>query len=1014
MIGQTISHYRVLDRLGEGGMGEVYVAEDTLLSRRVAIKFANVTPDEHHYQARFLREARALSALNHPHIAAVYDYGETAAGRPYIVMELIAGRDLGKLLQTDGLTIERALDIVADVADALAEAHQQGIIHRDIKPSNIMVDERGRVKVLDFGLAKLLHPSPGGAATDQAAQTLLATQTRSGVLVGTPLYLSPEQAAGVPVDGRSDLFALAAVLYECLAARPAFPGASLIEICAAVLHVEPPPPSQINPHVPPALDQIILKALAKKPAARHQTAADFSAELRAVTRNLRHSASQMRTQRVRVAANTPRLSARNTLSDTLRQPRFSPVFLILLLLALSGAWFSVRWLLRATPHTPTPEALRWYQTGETALRDGTYNTASKALENAVAADAQFALAHARLAETWTELDYSDKAKDELLTVKSLVPDPSVLPTTQALYLEAITNTVLRNFPRAIENYKQIVQQSPQTEQAYAYVDLGRAYEKNEQLDQAIESYVQATTRAPQAAAAFLHLGILRGRKQNQANAAAAFKEAENIYQALSNFEGVTEVFYQRGYLFSQLGQGAEAEAQLQKSLELAHTTNNQYQQIRALLQLSNVAYSEGNTEQAKRLATEAIDLSRNKGMENLTTQGLIDLGYAFFFRRAYHDAEQYFQQALDFAQRYKGRSNEARAELALGTLYIQQDTPQPAEGLRHIDHAQAFFQVGGYRKEVSKCLIVRGRAQLLNGEYAAAIKIFDEQLQLAKQVDDPAQVARSQGEIAVTLARQELYPAALRHYYESYEINKSLDNQLNIAYSLLNYGDMLARLGQFAEARAALDQFAVAVERLANDNNYKQLWLAWSHLIRARIALSERRWPEAQASARQALELARPPQLKPTAAGAEAALGLASALSGARADGRRWSEAAVELANQLNDPSVLAKALLARAEVRLETGAAQNALTDALKAQAEFASAGGQESEWRAWLIAGRASQQLGDGAGAHAQFARAQSIFAGLRERWGAEAFNTYLARPDIQLYRRQLDEAHVTVNAN
>nr|MBA3804343.1 serine/threonine protein kinase [Acidobacteriota bacterium] len=274
MIGQTVSHYRIIEKLGEGGMGVVFVAEDTHLGRRVAIKFlSEKSNNTHHFRARFLREARAVSALAHPHIAAIYDYGETPDGHPFIVMELVTGQTLGELLHESGLTLPRAVEIIEQVAEALGEAHARGIIHRDIKPSNVLINERGQVKVLDFGLAKQLNEDQGEADTD--ANTMLSTRTLSDVVVGTPLYLSPEQATSAPVDARSDLFALGALLYECIAGRPAFHGASVLEIGAQVIHVTPPVPSQVNARVPKELDRIAMKALEKKAENRYQSAGEM-------------------------------------------------------------------------------------------------------------------------------------------------------------------------------------------------------------------------------------------------------------------------------------------------------------------------------------------------------------------------------------------------------------------------------------------------------------------------------------------------------------------------------------------------------------------------------------------------------------------------------------------------------------------------------------------------------------------------------------------------------------------
>jgi eukaryotic-like serine/threonine-protein kinase len=229
MIGQTISHYRILSKLGEGGMGVVYLAEDTVLGRQVAIKtLTDGGAGKQQFRMRFLREARAVSALSHANIATVHDYGETTDGLPFIVMELVKGQTLADLINESKLTLERAVEIIIDVAKALAEAHHCGIIHRDIKPSNVAINERGQVKVLDFGLAKqidlgLLTPS------DPERQTLLNTQTREGVVVGTPMYLSPEQAMGLSVDARSDLFSLGALLYECITGR-VDPGTEVVGI----------------------------------------------------------------------------------------------------------------------------------------------------------------------------------------------------------------------------------------------------------------------------------------------------------------------------------------------------------------------------------------------------------------------------------------------------------------------------------------------------------------------------------------------------------------------------------------------------------------------------------------------------------------------------------------------------------------------------------------------------------------------------------------------------------------
>lgn len=287
MQGKCFSHYRVLDKLGEGGMGVVYAAEDTLLGRRVAIKFPTATVG---HPGRLLSEARAASALNHPNIAAIHDCGEYE-GRPYVVMELVEGRSLSELLREGPLPVVRSVEIVAQVAEALCEAHNRRIIHRDIKPSNIRLNQRGAVKVVDFGLAKELRARFAAAG----ATTGSTTATFEGALRGTPPYMSPEQARGYGGDERSDIFSLGAVLYECLAGRPAFTGASHVEVLSQVLHVDPPPIPQSRPEVPPELDWITRKALAKVPHDRYQQAADLLADLEAARSTLTPTSDGRRT-----------------------------------------------------------------------------------------------------------------------------------------------------------------------------------------------------------------------------------------------------------------------------------------------------------------------------------------------------------------------------------------------------------------------------------------------------------------------------------------------------------------------------------------------------------------------------------------------------------------------------------------------------------------------------------------------------------------------------------------------
>ena len=974
MIGQTISHYRILSKLGHGGMGVVYVAEDTHLGRRVAVKFSTASPENTQFRARFLREARAASALNHPHIASIYDYGETPEGHPFIVMELVSGEDLFHVLRRGPMPVEQSLRIVEEVAEALGEAHRQGVAHRDIKPSNIVLSERGEVKVLDFGLAKQMQEAP----PSQDASTILTSATMDGTILGTPQYMSPEQAKEAPLGPASDLFSLGAVLYECLAAKPAFSGANSVEILAAVLHVDPPPPSQFNPQVTPEMDRIALKALAKQPEARYQSADQMAADLRAVETALAQSESR-ETELLAVPSGT----GHRFLWPVNRRAAIAVV--TLLAAALLAGW----WWLPARRYRPPPEALRWYQEGVTALRDGTYYKASKALERAAASDGRFSMAHARLAEAWLELDYADQAKDEML--RAAPPGASSrLSGVEQLYLEALHLTMTGDFAGAVEKFRDIVRRTPEDDKANAYVDLGRACEKNEKLKEVVESYREATRRQPQNPAAWLRLAILYGRQMDQAKAAAAFGKAEPLYRSLSNLEGVTEVLYQRAVLANRFGKSSEAQAQLQQAIEMCRSTGNLHQQILALLQLSNTEHRM-NGAKAQDYATEAIDLARANGLENLTTRGLIDLGNAYFVKGENDEAGKYFAQALEYARRYKSQRNQARALLSLGSLELQRG--ETGEGLRNVEQALQWYRRGGYQKETAQALILMGRAQREKGDYPAALRSFQQQLEIARKLGDQIQVALAQQGIGTVLEAQERWPDALLSYREAYAAAKQSGDQLNAAYSLLDSSRILWQLGRYGEAQQALEAASPGASRGLQ---------AQLDAVRCRMALSQRQFAAAVASGRHLLSQAG--LSNEAAAEAGGVLGLALASTGARRDGVTSTSEAVALAVKSGKPPLIAETGLAQAEALLAEGDARKALDTALEAQAGLARAGRQEAEWRCWLVASRAAAAQGKGAKSRDYAERASKLLATLEQKWHSDSYSTYLARPDIQYARSQL----------
>ena len=592
-----------------------------------------------------------------------------------------------------------------------------------------------------------------------------------------------------------------------------------------------------------------------------------------------------------------------------------------------------------------------------------------------------------------ELDYTDRARDEML--KANPPGGSRhLSGSDELHLEAIHLTLTHDLSSAIAKYEQMLKQASEAELPDAFLELGRAYQRNEELKKAIQSYEETIRRSPEYAAAFLRVGTLHARAKNAAKADAAFNQAESLYRSLSNIEGLTEVLYQRATA-AESSRPKEAETLAEQAIGTAQTAGSVSQQINALMRLSSIEYKLGDAAKAQKSAASALELSQVNGLNNLTARALTLIGDAAFTHGEPALAIQYYNQALDYARRYAIPRQEMNARFMLASVMVQQGNVD--EGIRQLEPALDFFQKGGYRREASQSLFIVIRGKRKQGDFAGALEAAQQESQIVRQMGDRSLLNLAEGSIGIILMELQRFPEALVHYQESYSIAKEIGARSGMAYAQANMGMLLGLMGREPEARAALQQaWALAADDKA--------LLAELQLSLAEIAIQQRRTGEAEAAAKRALAGADSRD-SDIGIGAYRILAQCAASSGRRAEAIKNAERSLELAGKSGVASDLGATLLAVAEVRMDTGDAAGAAEPASRAEQLFTRAGQIESQWRAALVMARAAAARHNDAGKNEAASRASVGLARLSSTWGREPFQSYLARPDIGQRKKILD---------
>jgi tetratricopeptide (TPR) repeat protein len=620
--GMVLSHYRILSRLGAGGMGEVYLAEDTKLDRKVAIKFLSAkAASDDGAKKRLIREARAAARLDHPNICAIHEVGESD-GHSFIVMQYVDGETLAERLQRAPLPLLDALAIAEQVAHALGEAHAHRIVHRDIKPQNIMLTTRGQVKVLDFGLAKTRSET----ALDRSEEKTEFLVTQSGMIVGTLPYMSPEQARAEDLDGRSDIFSYGVLVYELLSGRRPFEARSAAEIISAILTQKPPPLGGIAGAVPAAFERLVLKCLEKEPARRYQTMEELLGDLALVRRDCESgqiggSIDDATTVAIKAAITEPVIETHRLIGS-----RVAVAAVVVATLAVAAVVYATFFRGAAvSPGAVNSSAYDYYLRGKVNVssenRDNN-EAAIKLLKQAVQADPNFAPAYAELSRAYSVKTFYFAREDEkkqlnedaeVAAQKALALNPNLGEGYLAKGL--ILWTHAKRFPheQAIQSHKRALELNAKLDEAHH--QLGLIYFHIGLLDKGWAELDQALAINPSNTLARLRYGVIDMYR-------ARYEEALAFFDSTPPETNPALWAFQRASALWRLGRNDEATALVDEFLK-------------------NYPVDEGGVGTSVKAMMLAKDRKETQAEEAINRAAELGKGFGHFHHTAYNIASAF-------------------------------------------------------------------------------------------------------------------------------------------------------------------------------------------------------------------------------------------------------------------------------------------------------------------------------------------------------------------------------------